>query len=455
MAIDDTPLEEEIRGILEGPALPVYAKWHLTLFTPAGDEITPLKLLSVDIERNYLSNFTDLTIVEAVFPLGIHSRFLVRHREELTALLVRYPKWGNDSEMDLPAPDNEGPIEYTFQAILLDESSAAQGVEGTGNESQANMDLKDVIRIQLQMIDPALNEIQKMEVGGIYRDEIPLNVVRYVLTQVSTEIEVSEEEAVYGVDMVEPDNDQPHTHVIIPHGTKPWDVAALVQKDGGGCYSTGIGCYLQDHHWYLWPQFNTKRFEDTEETLTVFNLPPWRYRGIEKTWRLTERQLIILATADSEHIDTSHHEQLNRGSGERFVHGDRIMDGFGEVEDNKFIADRKKNNSEYLAIEKPGHTHVGVADDKVSNNSFSHASQFAARKGSFVQLVWEYSRHEMIYPGMPIKYVFLDQQEELIELEGVVLSAHHFIHDPNPGFLEEKNFYCNTALTLFVEKYEP
>lgn len=454
MALDDTPLDDEISFILNRPPVPIYANWTLTLLTPDGEEIFPTKLLSLDIERNYINNYTDLTIADAVFPLGVYRRFVLANKEDLKAEVVRYPRWMHtDPEEELPPPDDEGPIQYMFKAVLIEEDDDVMGVRGSNNQTQGEMDLRDLVRVRIQLLDPALEELQKMEVGGIYRDEIPLHVARYILTQVSDELDVADEDAIYGVDMVEPDNTEEFEHVIIPQGTKPWDVAALIQRDWGGCYNAGIGCYLQDHHWYLWPLFNTRRFEDVEDTLTVFNIPPFRYRGIEKTWRLTDRQLIIIATGDSDHIDESHHQQLNIGSGERFTHGDRVLDGFGDTYDNKFVMERKRNNSEYVAVEKEGYLMVGVSGNHISNNSFHHASQFANRKGSFVHLVWENSRHELVYPGMPTKYVFLDKVDELIELDAVVVKAHHFIHDRSKGFVKH-NFFCNTALTLFVEKYK-
>lgn len=455
MALDDTALDDEISGILKGPPTPVFADWTLMLITPDGDEVFPVKLLSIDINRDYLNNYADLTIVDAVFPLGVFQNFLLKNREDLKAELVRFPKaWREEVTEPLPSPDDEGPIVYMYRAVLLEEKDFTEVVAGVNNQTQAEMDLRDVIRIEIQLLHPALEEIQKMEIGGIYRDEVPLLVSRYILTHLSDQLELPEEERIWGVDMVEPDNEEEYEHVILPQGTKPWDAPRLIQRDWGGCYNTGIGCYLQDHLWYLWPQFNTKRFDITEKTLTVFNIPPWRYRQVEKTWRLTDRQLIILATGDKDHIDNAHHTQLNEGSGERFTHGDRITAGFGETHDNRFTMERKKNNSEYVAVEKEGYLMVGVSDHNVSNNSFAHVSQFAPRKGTFVHLTWEYSRHELIYPGMPLKYVFLDNVDELIELEGVVVSAHHYLHDTTPGMTKEA-FKCNTGLVLFVEKYEP
>lgn len=453
MSVEETALQEEVDGILQGPWPPVHAKWNFAILTPGGEEIEPIKIAAIDIDRDYINNYTDLTIVDVIFPYGTYFTKVVPLKENMDVRLIRYPKYAVVNQEEPPSPDNEGPIEMFFKGVLLEESNEVTGVQGTRNHSKLAMDLSDLIRVRVQLLDPAFDQFQKMETGGIFRDEVPLQVARYVLTMASNELDLPDEDAVYGVDVVEPDNKDPFNHIILPHGTKIWDAPSLIQRNWGGCYNTGIGCYLQGHLWYIWPQFNTRRFEVTENTLTVINLPPEKYPGVEKTWRQTERQVIALGTADSRHVDESHHNQLKFGSGERFTHGDRITDGFGEVKDNKFIMKRKENTSEYLAVDKEGDPLVGVSPESISNNSFSHASQFASRKGSFVHVVWEHSRSDLVYPGMPVKYMYLDHTDEVMEVEGVLVKAHHYIYDPETG-IREGRFVCNTALTLFIENTE-
>lgn len=445
MAIETTPFQEEIQEIfLKGPN-PVHSHWKCLIETPEVS-FEPLKVFSIDIQRLYDEHFADHVLLDVTVPLGTFTSMIMPNKEELTVSITRIPL----GEVQLSDDIDDEVVVKRYRAIITNETLHTVTSDSGVLENPENANLSDIVRFEIQLLDIGLEEIRLREVGGIYRDEIPGNVIKYILTDLSNDLNLAEEDAILGVDMVEPDNRLVSKHVIIPHGTKPQDIPALIQDECGGVYNTGIGCYLQNGIWYVWPEFNVKRFDSGTKTLTIINLPPNRYPGVERTYRTTDNQVIILSTGEVTQKDFSHHGQLNKGSGTRFAHGDRIMDGYGVVKDNKFFLDRSKNLTEVNLINRPNYSVAPTSYKRITNNLFSETSRIAKRQGSFVNLVWENSQPELLYPGMPVKLLFLDK-DEIVEVEGVLMRCHHFIYDNREGLIRGRHI-CNTSMVLFMDK---
>lgn len=456
MIVKLTPLQNEIDAILlEGPK-PVQDLYSAIIITPE-ERIQPLRLLSIDIERNYLEQFADEMIIELFMPKGAFLFDVVPFKEELLIELTREPLAEGHEELE----GDEADVEVReYRAFIQGEES--QLVESDAERMQTRMDAnhEPFYKVSFQLVSKAVEQLRIMQTGGIYRNEIPGDVVRYVLTHASDQLDLPEGEGIAGVDRVEWDNENTHPQIVIPHGTPLQDVADLIQTDWGGVYNTGIGCYLQDQLWYLWPEFNTERFEEEERVVQIFNIPPELYPGIERTWRMDEYQLIILSTGETKHFDASQPRQLNEGNGARYSHTDPLWAGQNEysknvgesTKDNKFKIKRSEHNSEHVLKERKDYNVVPIVNDRQSNNSFAQTSKIANRLGGFISVSWEYSKHDYIYPGMPARFFYL-KDDELKQADGVVVKTQHYIHDPKQG-PAERQFHCNSVLTLFLKAQE-
>lgn len=448
-SIENTPLQAEINAIIQSKTNPVHAAWECVIITPT-QRITPLKFFSCDDERDYVNNFGNYVVAELLIPEGTYTHDLLPYKQQLKIELTRKPySYNNDGIQDEP------PTVKEYRAVLEQETDQTVSAQSTHAQDKFASDLNNQLRVRFQLLDLALEQIRLIETGGIYRNEIPGDVARYMLNYVSQQIDVSEENAIRGIDAVPWDNQHPARQIIIPQGTKAQDVAALIQDDWGGIYNTGCGCYLQNGLWYIWPMYNTRRFESEKHTLTLINVPSNKYRGLEQTYRLTHNHLVAISTGEVRHRDLSHHAQLNEGNATRFTHTDQMWASpnefgrnFGMVKNNKVNINRADNNSEFAGIQRPNYNVAPVAPDRLSNNALSEASRLAPRQGGIMILVWEHSNPDLIYPGMPTRVHYLNQGE-VHELDGVVIKAHHYTHDPKQS-AKQSHHITNTAITLFV-----
>lgn len=445
MALEDTPLQSEIDKILRQPPLPVTFRWKVLLETPRY-QIVPLKVFSIDIERLYNESFSDNIIVDALFPMGDFNHKIYPHRKNLVATMGEFPSGGVEEVSD----QSEVTVRR-YRAVLLSETSDSVQAASPATDDNQAANLSDVRRVKIQLLDLAVEQLLTMTTGGLYRDELPINVIRYLLSQANSALDLPEEDGIRGVDIVEPDNRTPEKHILFEQGISPMDVPTYIQDYGGGVYNAGMGTYLQDGMWYLYPEFSLNRYHSTLRTATIINVPPTRYRGIERTYRKTHNQLVVLATGDASQLDSSNHDQINQGNGVRYTRGDKVMSvrrQFAPTENNKATIHRGDNNSEFTSLRREGLNHAPVSKQRITNNSFAQATQLARRQGMVASVTWENSKPELIYPGMPIHYLYMDEGE-VKELEGCVLQSHHYIQDLQSGVVTGKQV-CNTALMLFL-----
>lgn len=452
MALEDTGLQLEVRKIVASGAKPVHSQWQSRILV--GDEIvTPLKVLSIDVERLYDQQYSDRVFLEVAMGLGTYNRRVFPYRQSLEVVLTELPL----SEIGDVELEVEPIRTYTYRGVLLEESSDSMqnNTQGLHNEETAN--LMDIKRVRFQLVDKALEQVRTIGVGGMYRREVPANVLRQILTRYSNQVEMDEDERILGVDMVAPDNTDIREHIEIPHGTPLVELPFLLQEEQGGIYSTGLGFYLQEGLWYVYPEYRTDRFGSTPKGLTVINVPPNRYPEMERTYRTTANQVVVLCTGEVIHRDGSDRLQDNLGNGVRFTDSRNVIESFSTTENNKTTVRRGKNNHEYVAFgKKTGIDFTPVIKESVSSNPFSQASKLARRKGATIQLKWENSQWGLLYPGMPVRFLYY--QDNLVhEAEGVLLQAHHYIESNKPGLVMGRHV-CNSALTIFVEndvEWEP
>lgn len=449
MELRDSPLWQEIKSIAFDQAQmpPVFA-WK-SEFLANKKTITPFKTVSVEIFQDFKGAYGDEIILEVMIPAGDFVYDIYPYRRDL---MVTLSKHGRERSSDNPTAD---PTAYSQQmrATLIDDHSMV--VEGMLNvaHSKESLNKMDIMTIKFQLLDLALERTRLHSVGGLFRDCTPSEVLNYVLTSVSTKLDLDETNAIKGVEMVESPNQDKYRHVVIPHGTRLPDLRNFLHSKVGGIYPTGVGMYLYQQRWYVYPLFDLTRFDQTTKTLTLINVPTNQMPGIERTFRKTANQVIALVTGDVKHLDRTESQLLNQGNGMRYLDARRVIDGFADTStgDNKATVMRAENNNEFITDERPtGLNNVVMSPARISSNKFAEMSKLAIRTGSQLQCLWENSELGCIYPGMPVKYMYI-KNDRIHELKGVVIGAQHYIQTHGRGVTETRH-RMDTALHLFVER---
>lgn len=445
MGFESTPVQREVDKMVN-EIYPVNYKWYCLI--KAGDQAyAPIETTTVDIVSDFENKFADEIIVEVVMGAGTYQHAIYPKKNDLTITLFR-------RTLNETKEIESGLYQYIekqeLRAIILDTRSTVISEGDTYNLSQGQGDLNNLMTVRFQVLDKAVEQLRGKTCGGVFRETKAGDVLNYMLTQLSKEIQVDKENRVKGVQMVPLNNSEPQKHILIPHGTPFLEMPEFLHEKCGGIYNAGFGFYLYRKQWFVYPLYDTTLFRKAKRGLTIINIPKDRMPGRERTYRLTERQLIVLATGDTVQRDQADIDQYNKGNGTRFTDARAIMENYATVKDNVATTLRRDTTHEYLLDKrKSGFSNVMLSPAKITSNPFLESSRLAARNGSRVVCVWENSDPSYLEPGMAVRYQFV-RNGTIFEIHGVLLSAHTYISSPSTGMVNTYHT-SSTALMLFLE----
>jgi hypothetical protein len=447
MEFEQSGLMLEVNAIMNQGAKPVQfqVNCHIIVNT-TNTTITPLKVLNIDIERNYLDGYSDNIMLEVSLPSGIYSKQIYPYKNNIDISLVLTPMMETGDQVDT----SDAPQSETYTATLLDTGSPSMEQNGFNAPTQYNLDLTGQTTVHFQLVNKALDQMRMMDVGQVFRGATVDNAIKTLLTNASQTTTVNGQRTVQGVTMQKSANTQARTHIVIPHGVKLVDAAKYIQKYAGGVYNGGMGCYLQGNQWHVYSAMDTTRFNTSQNTLTVINLPKNKYTNVERTYRVAGGQLVVLATGNVKFRDPSNAKQQNLGNGLRFSDATKFMGNFAQLGDNKALASRGANNNEFIGLQRPsGNNNVHRSDNPINANSLEEYSKLSRAMGSVIQMEWQHSSPLLITPGLPTQIMYLDE-DSIQTINGVVVGAHHFMQMIGNNFSSAK-YATSTVLSIFVQ----
>ncbi len=442
MEFEQSSLVREIELIQQSPKKPFY-RWTATLHS--GDKtMTPYKVVSIDEDKDFETMFAAEVMIKIAVPGGMYAYDIYPGQSDLEITLTKHPlqEMGNASDAE------RGEVTKRYRAILVETGNPA--IEANKNFMPARdaLDLTEIKEVEFQLIDKTLEKLRTVLVGGVYRNNTVEEVIRGLLTKESAKLGDDEDSAIRGVDMIKASNQKPRDHIILPHGIPLVVMPEYIQKLCG-VYSAGMGYFYHDQHWYVYPCYDTERFNDTKETFTVINVPKNKYPQVERTWRKDGDNLVIMATGDVKYRDNSNQSQLNFGNGVRFLDANEALN-FVKTSGNKAIASRAANTSEFTGVARPdGNNIARLADTPITANPYEEYSKLARRNGGVFAFLWENAEPELIKPGMMCKVMML-KDGEIVEMVGVLLKAYTYHHGTQPGIMETR-FRTNTMLSIYVK----
>lgn len=446
MELEQSGLYQEVQAITASPN-PVHFAWSAIIHLNATSvDLTPMKLVSHDIDADFEANYSDQTIVRLLVPAGKYTFQIYPNQSNLDISITKQPLMETGDTTDTTQPFQT----ERFTATLIDKGDPSVQGNGQNSISEDDLDRTNLIEVDFQLVNKALEQIRMKTVGNIFRYTTPEDVIKGVLTMESTNVLINNVQAVQGVEMVDADNTTQRDHLVIPHGTKLVNLPKYVHEKCGGVYGAGIGYYLQNGMWYVYPCYDPTRFAQAAQTMTVIIIPENKYPNMERTYRQEGTNLVVLATGKVKTKDSSDSKQLTHGNGVRFADATMFMEGFSTTTNNKALAARGATNSEFVSVQRPnGLNNVQVSPNRITANPYLEYSTLAKRNGGVMGLVWEHSDPSLIVPGMLVRILYLSD-DQIQQRYGVILKAHHSVQMAAPGLTVARHVQ-RSILSVFTQ----
>lgn len=450
MNINETVINREVQAILSSGAKPVFFEWMVQIHAN-GKVIVPMLVMNVEKIGDYLRKYSDSHTVEVLLMQGDYTQDILPFKSNLEITLRRKPL----SEKVNPQEDIYLPTDsFRYRATLYDNSSPLLEGNLANLKDKETQNRSNTMEISFHLTEPVLEQIRMQTYGDILRDITPVDAVRWILTKYTVTDVKDRASTVKGVTVAPNFNTIKRNHISIPHLTPIINIPDFIHNNAGGVYATGFGFYLQRQFWYVYSPYDLKAYDKSRKTLTILNIPANRMPSPERSYRETPTQLFVLATGDAKHYDNSEQQQLNQGNGVRFMDAGKAFEDWGVVQDNKLIVKRSDNVTEAL-IEKrdTGLNFIKQTASKFTVNSAREFSLLAARSGAFIEYVWENANPDLLYPAMPVRVMFV-QNNQAMQLYGCLVGTHVFSISDTKGMVNKK--YSNKViLRVFIERQLP
>lgn len=443
MDIMQTPLGDEVLRIISSrqgqPSVYIDAVLH----TKFGD-VSVLRVLNHDIMRDYLQQYSDEISLTVVVPAGQMAYRVYPSRNELEVTLSGMPvaQHGFNSEDGSPGVQR-------FRAVL--KKAGDPTLEASSREllGEFTMDIQNFEVVELQLFSKAMEQFAMRSCGGIYRKTKVGDLVRTLLLEETKTILVDDEYKPKGIDMVEPVDTAIRDHIVIPHGTMTYNAPGYIHKHCGGIYSAGLSYYYQDDFWYVFPSFDYKRFEEASRQLVIYQVPENKLPGLDYTFMVEGSVVSIVATGELLLDDTSDLKKRATGNGVRFADGSRLFEEGVEVNSNKAVMSRGRQNNEFISSQqKTEFNNVVLSPERITANTMFQSSQLASKEGVHIQLIWQNSDPSLIRPGMQTK-IFYYKEGQVSQLNAVIIGVQAATAYEGSGMVTGR-YSRNTALHLFA-----
>lgn len=442
----DSTVKYELNAIAKSLDYTAFYDLNVTIHTPKAN-LPILYPIRFDRLKDYIDHFSDVLNLTIAVPGGDYAHLIFPNKDKLEITLEFVPlKSTTEYIRHLNGPSTKK--RYIAKLTEVESDLAEGNNELQQNYQKANQHV--IKHITFQLVDKTVMALRSKTFGTIVRNTTGMDVIRYCLTELSRNLSSGDSENIKGVNVVKGHSEEVRQHIIIPHLTKLVSVPKVVNEAVGGLYPTGFSYYLRGQYWYVYPLYDNTRFESSDMTLTIINLPANRLPGIEKTFRITATQLIVLSTGNVKFIDTSIAEKDSVGDVVRFVDSRQVIEGYGKRDGNKFIADYSGNITEAAIggeVEDPNRATIQSSTTITAayNNEFS---KLASRNGTRALITWENSNDAALYPGMPVRYIFTSSGE-LRQLYGTLHQSDTVmtVVDNN---VKQRKFKSITVLTCFL-----
>lgn len=370
--------------------------------------IKPTRFDHYHLARDYSTGpLGDIRQIECLMLLGDYTYDLLPYRDNIYIDITEIPLMEGTSSrnwerfagtkrykaiLDLKGDDN---------TVLTNKSPAM-----TTKVQMNQVGLKSVV---FTLVDELCYKLMMTSVGTTLRQMTSLDMLVWLHRYYFDALFEGSNKRIEGMNIWREDANPAVQHqIIFPDGLLLKDVPKFLQNDEVGIYPTGLGRYIQNNQFYVYPLFDTTRYQKNTKVLNIINMPNERFKGSEKTFLDTPRSLTIIATGDNLSEDKSTGVKIQDGNGLRFGDANKLFQA-ATVKNNRMLLDRATTLFEVTAEPlAEGINNVRWAADRLTANPFKQYTTMAQKRGQPLKVQWFRSNVDLLEPGMPVKYQTLD-----------------------------------------------
>ena len=452
MAYDfkNSPLYLDVKKIIDEPS-PLSKYIYKAKIHTEEEDIPTIKIISFNIIRDYVAAYSDYMYIEVSIPLGdyVYKIFPFRENLEISIKMEQ-----------ILYPGQEHTYQEEGDTILRYKAVFDPGNEVPGS-SLAELDIvtlnnADIKTLKFQLLEVCSVPIMISRVYGNHSKKEPESLLREIIGKGVTNIEIDGKAAISSIDIYPPDNLVKVSDLVVKDGMHLVEFPKYMQESSNGVYLRGLGSYYQYYNkevrWFVYPLYDTTRFDkDERDKLIIYSIPNREFTGIDRTYMRDGNIISILVLDNYEYKDNSKANDLNYGGGFKMQASKTVMGRTTEIKNDKIKNSRTNTVNEVLFQERKDGLNYSRQIHS-SNNPFKIYSDYNIRTKAEITVRWDHGDYELIYPGMPVKYVYYDG-EDIVETFGNIAALDTSIVPSTPDLIA-REYTVSLAMKLYIEPVE-
>lgn len=412
------------------------------------DDFAPMKVLLLENKRDYYKETGESFHIRVIMTFGDYVYRVLPFKDHLELSVIT--TWAkNSGEFDEERP----PKEIRYKALLDTTKNPFFGSQSLQNKDNFELNLLPPQEIVFELVDRKEELLRLKEVSGTFLNVTNEQILRGLFYYEANKIKVDGKNLIEMIELDPPDNKQTIPDLLIPSGTLLRDIPGYLQQEAQGVYSAGIGSFYQLYRdlpsWFVFPLYRPERFDEDRFKMVIYAVPEEKMPHHDHTFRSEGKITYIVTTGAKHEVDNARMSELNTGVGFRMADAESFMKKPVEVLPDGIKANRNRLNYELQNHERKDQV-LYASPKEISSNPFIHYSRILGEGMTLLTLSWENSDPDLIYPGMPVKYVTMDKGNYL-ERRGTLVKAMTITSiqgNPSP----DASYRCNTQLVMFLER---
>lgn len=377
------------------------------------DDIELSQIISFESLQDYNNNIGDYNLLTFNMVMGTYIKKVYPYRDNLTCTIL---KTFNNINLK--------PQSAEYKLVIVNDMGTSEDSPHYKNMTEEQLNQSEVKKLEAQVYLIELEALRNSYVDGTYKNVTVQELIGFSYAKAKEEITVQGNPLELKIDIAEPDNDMRYNNLMVPSGVLLQDLPVFLQNGEYGVYNGGCGTYLQKYNnelsTFIYPLYTTKRFENTNDLkLIVYNPGNLKLSTVENTWCQDGDIVKIVAGSGVKVLDKGSSNLLDKGEAIVSSRPEQIFNRASLVDDSGISVD----NSNQLNINSVTSRKDGISKSRYvgnESNMYKQRTQMIKDTMATYQIPWHFSYPEIIYPGMPVCYIFEDEKRGIVKLYGSV-----------------------------------
>lgn len=379
---------------------------------------------SYDVLRDYNGNVGDYVLIDFSLISGTYVRDVAPYKDnlELTVTCEVKDEVNNKSKIE---------FEHRYKFVISNHTSDES--DRTNIQDRETLNTTSFKRVVGQCLDRGLEAIRSCMSNGIFRDTTVENVILSELANVTANgIYVDGTTITPSVDIVKCDNIQQYNHIIVGTGrgsdVKILDLPSYLHNTKYGVYNGGIFTYYQIYnkkdYIFVGPSYNSMLYHTSKgKKLIIVRSNSILYDEVESTYLIDGDTIKILVKSDAKAIDNGENDFISDGDSYAVTNPMAIINRDLSISKNN-VSTSTTNRLESVSIKDRRDKNNTTNYVGANVNLYKIRSKYVRATMAIFQVIWNNCDMDLIYPGMPVCYIYADSKNGVINLYGTVQSTY-------------------------------